>query len=158
MTHTRILGGNTMQLIKWNPARDLFSLRHNMNSLFDDFFYPNSRTVENNGMWNWNPAVDIFEEEDNIVVKAEIPGMEKDQITVDVKDGVLTLKGERSEDNEVKEDRYYKKERTYGRFERAFTLPADVKADEIKAEYKDGVLKVLVPKPEVQKPKQITVH
>ena len=147
-----------MQLIKWNPARDFFSLRHNMNSLFDDFFYPTRRTVENDGMWNWNPAVDIYEEESNIVVKAEVPGMQKDQITVDVKDGVLTLKGERSENKEIKEDRYFKRERTYGRFERAFTLPADVKADEIKAEYKDGVLKVLVPKPEAEKPKQITVH
>jgi HSP20 family protein len=147
-----------MQLIKWNPARDLFSLRHNMNGLFDDFFYPSRRTVENDGLWNWNPAVDIYEEADNIVVKAEIPGMDKDQITVDVKDRVLTLKGERSEDKEVNEERYFKRERTYGRFERAFTLPADVKTEEIKAEYKDGVLKVLVPKPEVQKPKQITVH
>lgn len=147
-----------MQLIKWNPARDLFSLRHNMNGLFDDFFYPSRRTAENDGLWNWNPAVDIYEEADNIVVKAEIPGMDKDQITVDVKDRVLTLKGERSEDKEVNEERYFKRERTYGRFERAFTLPADVKTEEIKAEYKDGVLKVLVPKPEVQKPKQITVH
>ncbi len=147
-----------MQLIKWNPARDLFSLRHNMNGLFDDFFYPSRRTAENDGLWNWNPAVDIYEEADNIVVKAEIPGMDRDQITVDVKDRVLTLKGERSEDKEVNEERYFKRERTYGRFERAFTLPADVKTEEIKAEYKDGVLKVLVPKPEVQKPKQITVH
>ncbi|MGD8845721.1 MAG: Hsp20/alpha crystallin family protein [Desulfobacteraceae bacterium] len=147
-----------MQLIKWNPARDLFSLRHNMNNLFDDFFYPSRRTTEGDGFWSWNPAVDIYEQEDNIVVKAEIPGMEKDQITVDVKDRVLTLKGERSEDREVNEERYFKRERTYGRFERAFTLPADVKTEQIKAEYKDGVLKVLVPKPEVQKPKQITVH
>jgi HSP20 family protein len=147
-----------MQLIKWNPARDLFSLRNNMGSLFDDFFYPGRRVVDNDELWNWNPAVDIYEEENNIVVMAEIPGINKDQITVDVKDGVLTLKGERSEDKEVKEDRYFKRERTYGRFERAFTLPNDVKADEIQAEYKDGVLKVLVPKPEVQKPKQITVH
>lgn len=147
-----------MQLIKWNPTRDLFNLRHNMNSLFDDFFYPRRRSYGDEALWNWNPAVDIYEDADNIVVKAEIPGMDKEGITVDVKDRVLTLKGERSEDKEVKEDSYYRKERTYGRFERAFTLPADVKTDDIKAEYKDGVLKVIVPKPEVQKPKQITVH
>lgn len=147
-----------MQLMKWNPARDIFSLRHNMNGLFDDFFYPRRKTFENEGLWNWNPAVDIYEEENNIVVKAEIPGMDKDAITVDVKDGVLTLKGERTDDNEVKEDNFYRKERTYGRFERAFTLPTDVNTEEISAEYKDGVLKVTVPKPEKQKPKQITVH
>lgn len=147
-----------MQLIKWNPTRDLFNLRHNMNSMFDDFFYPRRRSYGDEGLWNWNPAVDIYEDADNIVVKAEIPGMDKEGITVDVKDRVLTLKGERSEDKEVKEDNYYRKERTYGRFERAFTLPADVKTEDIKAEYKDGVLKVIVPKPQVQKPKQITVH
>jgi HSP20 family protein len=84
--------------------------------------------------------------------------MDKESITVDVKDRILTLKGERSEDKAVNEDNYYRKERTYGRFERAFTLPAEVKTDDIKAEYKDGVLKVIVPKPEVQKPRQITVH
>lgn len=158
MIYKKVLGGNTMHLIKWNPARDLFSLRHRMNSLFDDFFYPRRRTFEDEGLWNWNPAVDIYEEDNNIVVKAEIPGMDKEGISVDVKDRILTLKGERSEDKEVNEERYFRKERTYGRFERAFTLPADVKIDEIKAEYKDGVLKVLVPKPEVLKPKQITIH
>jgi HSP20 family protein len=147
-----------MQLIKWNPTRDLFNLRHNMHSLMDDFFYPRRRSFGDEGLWNWNPAVDIYEDANSIEVKAEIPGMDKEGITVDVKDRILTLKGERSEDKEVNEDNYYRKERTYGRFERAFTLPADVKADDIKAEYKDGVLKVIVPKPEVQKPKQITVH
>jgi HSP20 family protein len=144
--------------MKWNPTRDFFSLRRHMNGLFDDFFYPARRGSDDESLWNWNPAVDIYEENDNIVVKAEIPGVDKKSINVDVKDRVLTIKGERSEDNEVNEERYYRRERTYGRFERAFTLPADVKTDDIKAEYKDGVLKVLVPKPEVQKPKQITIH
>ncbi|MEJ2158323.1 MAG: Hsp20/alpha crystallin family protein [Desulfobacteraceae bacterium] len=147
-----------MQLMKWNPTRDYFSLRRNMNGLFDDFFYPSSRRSDDKSLWNWNPAVDIYEDDDNIVVKAEIPGMDKESIDVDVKDRVLTIKGERSENHEVKEERYYRKESSYGRFERAFTLPADVKTDEIKAEYKDGILKVMVPKPEAKKPKQITVH
>ncbi len=154
----RFLGGFTMQLIKWNPTRDLFNMRRQMNSLFDDFFHPARRQADDESMWNWNPAVDIYEDGDNIVVKAEIPGMDKESISVNVKDRVLTLKGERSEDNEVNEEKYFRRERTYGRFERAFSLPADVKTDDIKAEYKDGVLKVMVPKPEVQKPKQITIH
>jgi len=147
-----------MQLMKWNPKRDRLSMRQNMNGLFDDFFFPTRRLFEDEGLWNWNPAVDIYEDENNIVVKAEIPGMDKESITVDVKDRVLTLKGESSDDKEVNEERYFRKERTYGRFERAFTLPADVQADDITAEYKDGVLKVMVPKPEEQKPRQITVH
>lgn len=147
-----------MQLMKWNPTRDFFSLRHNMNHLFDDFFYPSRKISTDEGLWNWNPVVDIYEEEGNIVVKAEIPGVSKESIHLDVKDRVMTLKGERSEDKEVKEERYFRRERTNGRFERAFTLPADVNTEDIKAEYKEGVLKVIVPKPEAQKPRQITVH
>lgn len=147
-----------MQLIKWNPTRDLFSLRHHMNGLFDDFFYPTRKTNGDEGLRDWNPAVDIYEEADNIVVKAELPGVDKEGINVDVKDRVLTIKGERTMDNEVNEDKYYRREHTYGSFERAFTLPLDVDPEVIKAEYKDGVLKVMVPKPEERKPKQITVH
>ncbi len=147
-----------MQLIRWNPAREMFSMRNRINSVFNEFFYPSHRFAEDEGLWNWNPAVDIFEDEDNIVVKAELPGVDKDRIAVDVKGRTLTLKGERSTDNEVNEDKYFRRERTYGRFERVFTLPADVDAGKIEAEYKDGVLRIEVPKPEEQKPKQITIH
>jgi HSP20 family protein len=109
-------------------------------------------------MLNWNPVVDIYDNEDNIVIKAELPGIDKENINVDVKDGVLILKGERSSDNEVKKDKYYRRERMFGKFERAFNLPADVDPDKIKADYTDGVLKIDIPKPEERKPKQITVH
>lgn len=144
-----------MQLIKWNPMRDMFSLRHR---LFDDFFFP--RTIDDEGMmsWSWNPVVDIYDNDDAIVIKAELPGVSKKDITVDVNDRVLTLKGERSANNEVKEDHYYRRESSYGKFERTFTLPADVDPDQIKADYKDGILKIEVPKPEDKKPKQISVH
>jgi HSP20 family protein len=152
------MGGQIMQLIKWNPSRDIFSLRNNFNTLFDDFFYPRRRMAAEEGGWNWNPAVDIYEEEGNIIVQAELPGVTKEGISVDVKDRVLTIKGERSVDNEVKEDKYFRRERVYGQYKRAFTLPADVDPEGVKAEYNDGVLKVMVPKPEAQKPKQITVH
>jgi HSP20 family protein len=92
------------------------------------------------------------------VITAEIPGVDKKDISVDVKDRVLTLRGERSSDNEVKEDRFYRRERTFGKFERSFTLPAAVDPDNIKAEYRDGVLKIEVPKPEGHKPRQINVQ
>lgn len=147
-----------MQLIKWRPARDLFRASQQMNSIFDDFFYPGRRPAHSQRSWGWNPAVDIYEDEQNIFVKAEIPGVDKKSIFVDVKDRVLTLKGERAYENEVKEDQYYRRESTYGSFERAFTLPEAVSADDIKAEYKDGVLKITIPKPEDRKPRQITVH
>ena len=79
-----------MQLMKWNPTRDYFSLRRHMNGLFDDFFYPSRRTTDDKSLWNWNPAVDIYEDDDNIVVKAEIPGMDKESI--DVVDTRMKLK------------------------------------------------------------------
>jgi HSP20 family protein len=126
--------------------------------MFDDFFLPRTTTEDGSLTWGWNPVVDIYDNEDHIVIKAELPGVSKKDIEIDIKDRVLTLKGERSADNEVKEDNYYRRERTYGRFERSFTIPANVDPDKIKADYHDGVLKIEVPKPEDQKPKQITVH
>jgi len=147
-----------MQLIRFNPMRDMFGLRSPFNRFFDDRFYPAAAKNSEMKEWNWNPVVDIFEEKDTIVIKAELPGVDKKDINIDVKGRVLTLKGERSAENEVKEDNYYRRERTYGRFERAFTLPVEVDPDKIKADYKDGVLKIDVPRPEEHKPRQITVH
>ena len=147
-----------MQLVKWSPMRELFDTRRGLNSLVDGFFSPSRVFGENEDLWAWNPAVDIFEEKDNIVVKAELPGVSKEGISVDVKGRLLTIKGERSSDNEVKEGDYYHRERTFGRFQRTITLPGEVDPDAIKAEYSDGVLKITVAKPEAHKPKQITVH
>ena len=144
-----------MDLVRFNPN---LSLSRNINRIFDDFFYPTLRDDSEKSIWKWNPAVDIFQDENNIVVKAELPGINKDDLHVDVKDGVLTIKGERSSDNEVKENNYYNRERTFGRFERSFSLPTDVNSEKIKADYKDGVLKIEIPKPESKKPKKITIH
>ncbi len=147
-----------MELVRLNPIRNMFSLRHRNNQIFNNFFHPLLREDDEVCMLNWNPVVDIYDNEDNIVIKAELPGIDKENINVDVKDGVLILKGERSSDNEVKKDKYYRRERMFGKFERAFNLPADVDPDKIKADYTDGVLKIDIPKPEERKPKQITVH
>ena len=126
--------------------------------MFDDFFHPTLYNEEGTSMWSWHPVVDIYEDDNNIVIKAELPGVDKKDISVDVKDRIITLSGERSADNEVKDDNYYRRERSYGRFERSFTLPADVEPDKVKADFKDGILKLNIPKPEASKPKQITVH
>jgi len=147
-----------MELIRWNPMKDMFSLRHQMNHLFDDVLRPVVRGDSRLSMWNQYPTVDIYDNDENIVIKAELPGIDKKDIVIDVKDGVLTLKGERSFDNEVKEEKYYCRERTFGKFERVFRLPADVDPEKISADYKDGILKINIPKPEEQQPKQITVH
>jgi HSP20 family protein len=126
--------------------------------MFDDVFYPINRDEVELSMGSWNPVVDVYDNDDSIVIKAELPGIDKEGIEIDVKDRVLTLKGERSSENEVKNDNYYRRERSFGKFERAFNLPADVDPDKIKADYKDGVLKIDIPKPEEKKPRQITIH
>ena len=147
-----------MNIIRWNPTSDMLSLRNRMNHMFSDFFHPIAGEDREMSMWDWNPVVDIYENGNNIVIKAELPGVDKENIHIDVKDGVLTLKGERSSDNEVKENNYYSRERRSGKFERCFTLPGKVDAEKISAGYKDGVLKIDIPKPEEYKPKKITVH
>jgi len=147
-----------MQLVKFNPVRDMFSFRNRINHIFDDVFYPINRDEVEFSMESWNPVVDVYDNDDSIVIKAELPGVDKEGIEIDVKDRVLTLKGERSSESEVKDDNYYRRERSFGRFERAFTLPADVDPDKIKADYKDGVLKIDIPKPEEKQPRQITIH
>jgi HSP20 family protein len=147
-----------MELMRWNPMRDVFGFGHRMNHLFDDVFRPVAREDGRLSMWNGYPTVDIYDNDENIVITAELPGINKTDIVIDVKDRVLTLKGERSFDNEVKEEKYYCRERTFGKFQRAFRLPADVDPEKISADYKDGILKIDIPKPEEQKPKKITVH
>ena len=147
-----------MELIRWNPMRGMFSFGHGMSPLLDNFFCPTPRDGDKETAWNWNPVVDIYENDEHIVIKAELPGTDKKDIAVDVKEDVLTLKGERSTANEVKEEKYYRRERTFGKFERAFKLPKGVDPEKIQADYTDGILEIKVPKPETKKPKKIAVH
>jgi len=147
-----------MNLIRWNPWREMSTLQNRINILFNEPFFRSGREDDEFSMGSWYPAVDMFENDDKIVIKAELPGVDKKDISVDVKDRVLTLSGERNYDHEVKEEKYYRRERACGKFKRAFNLPADVDPDRIKADFKDGLLKVEMPKLEAQKPKQITVH
>lgn len=147
-----------MNLVRWNPWGEMNALPHRLNHLFADSFFQPGRSEDELSLGTWHPVVDMYDEDDRIVIKAELPGMEKKDISVEVKDQVLTLRGERNHDNEVKEEKYYRRERTYGKFQRAFSLPADVNSDNITADFKDGLLKIEVPKPEKQKPKEIMVH
>ena len=147
-----------MNLVRWNPWREVSTLHNRFNRFVDDPFFRIGRLDENANPGLWNPAVDLYEKDDHYVIKAELPGVDKDDIKVDLKDRVLTLSGERAYDNEVKEENYYRRERSYGKFQRVFTLPADVDSDKISAEFKEGVLRVEVPKPEEKKPKQVTIH
>ena len=147
-----------MNLVRWNPWREMNALQNRFNHLLDDSFFRPGRSDDDLSLGTWHPVVDMYDEDDRVVIKAELPGVDKKDIAVDVKDRVLTLSGERTYDNEVEEENYYRRERAYGKFQRAFSLPADVDSDKIKADFKDGLLKIEVPKPEKQKPKNITIH
>jgi HSP20 family protein len=147
-----------MNLVKWNPMREMETWQNRINSLFDRGLFPSLSLNDDMSLGNWRPVVDIYENDDTLVVKAELPGVDKKDIRVDLKDGVLTLSGERSHEKEVKEENYYRKERAWGSFHRSFNVPADIDPDKIKAEFKDGILKVEIPRPEEKKPKKIAVH
>jgi HSP20 family protein len=103
------------------------------------------------------PTLDVFEEKDELVVKADLPGMNKDEIEVTVTENVVTIKGEKKKEEEVKEKDYYRRERSYGSFVRSVELPCEVKSDQIKANFKDGVLEVRMPKTEEAKKKAVSI-
>ena len=147
-----------MNLVRWNPWREMTTMHDRLNRLVNEPFLRPHHFDDEVNFGLWNPAVDLYEKDDNFVIKAELPGVGKNDIGIDLKDGVLTLSGERSKDSEVNEDSYFRRERTYGKFQRAFSLPAEVDPDKIKAEFNDGVLVIEVPKPEKSKPKKITIH
>jgi len=152
-----------MSLIRWNPTRDLVSfpseisnLQREMNRMFDSFF----RTgADEPGLLNgnWIPPVDVAEEENQYIVKIELPGVNKDDVKITLESNILTIRGEKKAEKEIKEKNYHRMERSYGSFQRTFTLPTTVKNDKIDASYKDGVLVVTLPKVEESKPKQIEV-
>jgi len=141
----------------WDPMKELSTLQNRMSRVFEDTFGAPLFRGEQPGAGTWAPAVDIFETDGEIVVKAEVPGIARDQVRVEVDDGVLTLRGERKFEKEVKEENYHRVERTYGAFHRSFTLPDSVDPERVRAELKDGVLEVRLGKREQAKPKQIQV-
>jgi len=146
-----------MGIVRWDPFQDLISLQERMNRLFEQTLDRSRGEREGMVAATWAPAVDIYETPDSIVLQAELPGLSKEDIDIQVRDNVLTLKGERRSEKEVKEGNYLRVERAYGGFQRAFTLPAAVQADKIRAVFKDGVLDVSIPKAEEAKPKQIRI-
>jgi HSP20 family protein len=139
-----------MTLVRWSPARELASMEiDRLNNMLNDF-YGTGRA--------WMPAVDIFETNDReYVVKAELPDVKREDISVTFENGVLTLTGERKSEFEQGDGTFHRSERAYGRFSRSFTLPATVDGNRINASYKDGVLTVRVPQREEAKPRQIAV-
>ncbi len=138
------------------PFGRLFGLRGELDRLFDG---PLSGWTRGSQLLNlWNPAIDLYEDKDNVTVKAELPGMKKEDINVSLEDGVLSISGERKSDKNADGTETHRSERFAGRFQRTLTLPTAVKADQVKANYKEGILTVTLPKAEEAKPKQIQIN
>ena len=145
-----------MAVVRWDAFRDLNILQDRMNRLFDNAGR-GWKSDEPSATTTWSPSVDIFETEGEIVVKAELPGMERKDITLNLENNVLTLKGERRFEKETKEENYHRIERSYGSFLRSFTLPDAADGSKVSADFKDGVLTVHLPKGEKARPKAVEV-
>lgn len=141
-------------LKRWDPFRELVSLRDDMNRFFNTFFGRPSEEEEG----FWSPTVDIEENNEKYLVKAEVPGLKKEDIKISVRGNLLTVSGERKHGSETKNKTFHRIECSYGRFRRTIALPSDVDPDKVKAAYKDGILTVTLPKPESAKPKEIEVE
>ena len=152
-----------MALIKWmgedvwEPFRDLAELEEGLPKWFSRRVVPGRWLAPANG-GQWLPEVDVTEEKDRIVVKADLPGMKQEEISVEVNDGALTIKGERKRESETKDAKTYRVERSYGSFLRSFTLPAGVDASKAAAIYKNGVLEIALPKLAEANAKQVKVE
>jgi len=144
-----------MKLTRWNSLEGLMSVDQDIDRLFEDFFGGPAFLSLNGGVWA--PAADIAETDDNVLLTLEIPGMTRDDVKITLQDNLLTIRGEKKQEKEWQASNYHRVERSYGSFVRSFTLPTAVQPDRIKAQYKDGLLKVTVPKAEEVKPKEIPV-
>ena len=149
-----------MALMKWSPPKEI-------ERWFEDFFeepflprmwrkFPRLRRLRE--LEEISPSVDMFDKKDEIVLKAEIPGVEKENISISLSDNTITIKGESKKEEEVKEEDYYYAERSYGSFSRSLNLPAKVQAEKIKASFKDGILEIHLPKAEESKPKEVKIE
>jgi HSP20 family protein len=142
-------------LTRWDPFRELSVLQDRMNRLFQDFAPRHEQELT---AGNFVPPVDIYEDEQSVTLKVEVPGLDPKDVDVQVENNTLTIKGERKFEKEEKEENFHRIERRYGSFVRSFTLPSSVDTDKVKADYEHGVLKIQLAKRAEAKPKQIKVN
>lgn len=140
-----------MTLIRWTPWHELESINRQLSRMLEE-------SPESEGHNSWLPAVDIHETEETFIVEAELPGIDKKDVKVNVENGMLTLSGERRYEKELKQENRHRIERSYGRFVRSFSLPSQVDAAKVAARMEDGVLRITLPKAEAVKPKSIAIE
>ena len=144
-----------MSITRWDPFRNISTLHEQVNRLFENSVHAGGR--DQAALAGWAPAVDIYETENELVIKADVPDMNEKDLDIRVENNLLTIRGDRKFEQKVKEDNYLRIERTYGSFHRSFSLPSTVDTEAIKAEYKNGVLTVDLPKRAESKPNQVQV-
>jgi HSP20 family protein len=148
-----------MALVRWEPARELSSLQSEMNRLFNTFFdTPTTSGGNGGGVRRWIPSMDLVETEEHFVLRADLPGLAQEDVSIELEDNVLTVSGERKAEHEEKKEGFYRVERSFGQFRRSLTLPDGVDADAITATFDKGVLEVRIPKPEERKPRKVAIQ
>jgi HSP20 family protein len=146
-----------MALIRWEPVRELSSIQSEMNRLFNTFF-DTPTTTDGGHVRRWIPAMDLVENGDDYVLRADLPGVSQGDVNIELDDNVLTISGERKAANEQRKEGYYRVERAFGRFSRSLTLPKGVDPEAVEAQFEDGVLEVRIPKPEQHKPRKVAIN
>ncbi len=145
-----------MAIVKYNPFRDLRTMQDQMNRLLDLAWTREAGEELREGVWQ--PPVDIYEDKDSVIIKAELPEIDQKDIDIRIEDNTLTLRGERKHSEKIKQENFHRIERYYGSFQRSFTLPQNIDQEKVKASCDKGVLTITLPKREETKPKQITVE
>ena len=145
-----------MALVRWEPVRELNSIQNEMNRLFDTFFDTPGQS-SGGGVRRWIPPMDLVETDEHFVLRADLPGLDENDVKIEVQDKVLTLSGERRFEQEAKKNGYFRVERGSGSFSRSLTLPEGVDPDGIAASFDRGVLEIRIPKPEERKPRRVQI-
>ncbi len=146
-----------MTIVKWDPFRNVAALQDRINHMFEDSF-SQAEHGDDMSAYGWKPNVDIYEVKTGVVIKADLPGIRKEDVRVEVKDNLLTLKGIRQGETDIGDQCYFCQERAFGPFQRTFTLQYSVQPEKIKASFNNGVLKISVPVPEFEEPRKIRVN
>jgi HSP20 family protein len=145
-----------MTVVRWEPTRELSSLQGEMNRLFNSVF-DTPAAAGQAGPRRWLPAMDLMEAEEHFVLRADLPGVSEEDVTIEVEDGTLTVSGERKSEHEVNKEGFHRVERAFGRFSRSLTLPQGIDPEAVTAEFDKGVLEIRIPKPEERKPRRVSI-
>ena len=145
-----------MAIVRWEPMRELASIQNEMNRLFGTVFEP-AQPGNGGALRRWMPAMDLVETADQFVLRADLPGLGEEDVSIEVEDNVLTVSGERKAEHEQSNEGYHRVERAFGAFSRSLTLPEGVDAESVAASFDRGVLEIRIPKPEQRKPRKISI-